>query len=267
MFGPEITDDEFENFRKLIYQLAGIHMAPTKKALVCGRLAKRLRYYCFESYGEYLDLITGGQHAEELQIALDLLTTNETSFFRESKQFDFLREHILPAHPRGQTIHVWSAACSSGEEPYSIAMVLAHCLGGAPWEVLGSDISLKVLERARSGHYDIQQAKNIPKNYLANYCLKGVGVQDGTFLIDPRLRRRVEFKQINLMAELPQRREFDVIFLRNVLMYFDVPTKQRVIAHISPLLKRGGYFFIGQTESLRGLVDFAPVKSSIYRKG
>lgn len=262
-----ITDQEFQEIKDWIYRTAGINLSNQKKALVMGRLAPRLRHYQSSGYGEYFRLLQGGVHPAELQIAIDLLTTNETHFFREPKHFDFLREKILPGHPAGRMLRVWSAASSSGEEPYSIAMTLAAALGKTPWEILGSDLSSRVLERARTGHYSMERAKTIPRPHLLGYCLKGVGSQEGTFLIEPRLRERVQFRQINLVDALPQIGEFEVIFLRNVLIYFDVPTKREVVAHILRHLRPGGYLFVGHSESLNGVIDgLATLVPSVYRK-
>ncbi|MFZ2300669.1 MAG: protein-glutamate O-methyltransferase CheR, partial [Gallionella sp.] len=178
-----INDQEFSQFQKLIYQLAGISLSPTKKALVSGRLAKRLIQHRLDSYGAYFKLLTAGHNAGELQMAVDLLTTNETYFFREPKHFDFLRTHILAKHKPGNSFRVWSAACSSGEEPYSIAMVLADHLGDGPWEVVASDICTRVLDKARTGHYLMDRIDGISREHLSRYCLKGVSTQENTLLV------------------------------------------------------------------------------------
>ena len=154
-----------------------------------------------------------------------------------------------------------------GEEPYTIAMTLAESLGDSPWEVVASDLSSRVLARAQTGHYAMARAKTIPRNLLSKYCLKGIGAQDGTFLVDPKLRGRVHFRQLNLIGALPQLREFDVIFLRNVLIYFDSTTKRDVVARLLPHLARGGHIIVGHSESLNGVTDaLAGVQPSIYRK-
>jgi chemotaxis receptor (MCP) glutamine deamidase CheD len=153
-----ITDREFSQFQRFIYDAAGIFMANGKQALVSGRLAKRLAHYQLDSYGDYLRLLESRSQPAELQVAVDLLTTNETYFFREPKHFALLRDLALDARDKSKTLRVWSAASSSGEEPYSIAMVLADVLGDAAWEVLGTDISTRVLERARTGHYPMERA-------------------------------------------------------------------------------------------------------------
>lgn len=262
-----LSDQEFLQFKNLIYTVAGISMTPAKKALISGRLAKRLKHFQLQSYGEYFKLISQNTQAAELQMALDLLTTNETYFFREPKHFDFLRTQVLPKAKPGQTFRLWSAASSSGEEPFTLAMTLADGLPTTPWEIVASDISSRVLEKARSGHYALERAHNIPKHLLSKYCLKGTGTQEGTFLIERNLRSRVQFMQVNLNSALPKLGEFDAIFLRNVMIYFDMETKREVVARMLPLLKSGGYFIVSHSESLNGITESLKIISpSIYRK-
>ena len=262
-----ITDREFSQFQRFIYDAAGIFMANGKQALVSGRLAKRLAHYQLGSYGDYLRLLESHDQAAELQVAVDLLTTNETYFFREPKHFALLRELALEAKSKGKAMRIWSAASSSGEEPYSIAMVLADVLGEAAWEVLGTDISTRVLERARSGHYPMERATQMPPAYLKRFCLKGQGSEAGTLLIERSLRQRVVFQHLNLVQPLPKVGTFDLIFLRNVMIYFDLETKRRVVARLLAQLRPGGYFFIGHSETLNDISDAVlPVAPSIYRK-
>lgn len=262
-----INDNEFKQFQDLIYKTAGISLSTAKKPLVSGRLAKRLRDRGLASYGDYFKLLTSGQYPEEFQMAVDLLTTNETYFFRESKHFDFMRQQILANHRRGKPFRAWSAASSSGQEAYTIAMVLADSLGDHPWEVVASDISSRVLERARTGNYPLEQARHIPKNYLNKYCLKGTGSKEGTFLIERSLRSRVNFMQVNLNTSLPKLGEFDLIFLRNVMIYFDEETKRQVVRRIMGQLKSDGHLLIGHSESLNGIVDdLKQLMPSVYRK-
>jgi chemotaxis protein methyltransferase CheR len=264
---PALNDNEFQQFRSWLHLTAGINLTPSKKALVAGRLSRRLKHHRLSSYGDYFRLISQKTEAAELQMALDLLTTNETHFFREPRHFEFMRLQVLPLVPKTRTYRVWCAASSSGEEPYSIAMTLADGLGDTPWEVLASDISTSVLEKARSGHYAMARAEDIPKPLLSRHCLKGVGTQQGTFLIEPELRSRVQFMQINLNAALPRLGEFDMIFLRNVMIYFDIDTKRQVVARMLPLLKPGGYFIVSHSESLNGITEgLKVVTPSIYRK-
>jgi chemotaxis protein methyltransferase CheR len=262
-----LTNQEFDFLRKLLYDAAGINLTPDKKALVIGRLTRRIEGLGLASYGEYFRRISGLGDPAERQWALDALTTNETYFFREPQHFAYLSETILPHVPAGEAFRVWSAASSSGEEAYSIAMVLSERLGQRPWEIIGSDLSTKVLDKAMRGQYPMERAEKIPQPYLRAFCLKGVGEQEGTFIIAPELRKRVSFQQANLMEPLPKVGLFDVIFLRNVLIYFDVPTKRRVLNNLLPFIKPGGHFFSGHSESLTGLVEgLETIKPAIYRK-
>ncbi len=267
MSSVTITDQEFLQFQRFIYDAAGIHLSPAKKALVGGRLSRRLQQCGVKSYGEYFKLLISGEAQAEVQTAVDLLTTNETYFFREQKHFEFLRKVILTGRSGPPPFRVWSAASSSGEEAYSIAMVLEDCLTGQPWEVVGSDISQRVLQRARAGHYPMERATHIPQSYLQRFCLKGTGAQQGTLLVDRSLRSRVQFTQVNLNADLPDLGLFDMIFLRNVMIYFNNDTKREVVARVLGQLKPGGYFCIGHSESLNEITNAVrPVAPSIFRK-
>ncbi len=262
-----ITDQEFTQFQHFIFEAAGITLSSSKKALVSGRLAKRLQYCQLNSYSAYFKLLTSGHAADEVQTAVDLLTTNETYFFREPTHFEFLREQALAASSRSQPFRVWSAASSTGEEAYSIAMVLADCLISTPWEIVGSDISSRVLQGACSGHYALQRTRNIPPAYLQRFCLKGIGPQQDTLLIERSLRSKVRFIQVNLNTTLPDLGLFDMIFLRNVMIYFNGETKRQVVARVLSLLKPGGHFCIGHSESLNDITNAVQSLSpSIYRK-
>lgn len=262
-----LNDQEFKQFQSMIYDIAGISMSPAKKPLVSGRLAKRVKHHNLGSYGDYFKLLMNNGSSGELQTAIDLLTTNETYFFREPKHFDFMRNKVLPEHKPGKMFRLWSAASSSGEEPYSLAMLLADVLGASPWEIVGSDISTRVLDRARSGLYPMERSEDIPQSYLKRFCLKGVGSQDGYFLVDGELRNRVRFEYVNLNETLPKMGEFDVIFLRNVMIYFDMETKRQVVARMLSLLAPGGHLVIGHSESLNGICDgLKVVLPSVYRK-
>jgi chemotaxis protein methyltransferase CheR len=263
-----ISTAEFARFRKLIHEIAGISLSDAKQVLLVGRLSKRLKHHGFHTFSEYYRYVTHGDDPDERQLMVDLLTTNETYFFREDKHFDFLRRTVLPAHPPGRPFDVWCAASSTGEEIYTTAMVLADHFGvDGPWSVFGSDISLSVLHTAESGHYPMEKTRGLPPEYLHKYCLKGVRSQEGTFLIDRRLRSHTRFAQINLNANLPEIGSFDVIFLRNVMIYFDQPTKQKVVAHLARKLRHGGHFVIGHSETLNGINDeLRPIQPTIYQK-
>lgn len=263
-----ISDTEFAHFQRFIFDAAGITLSDAKKALVAGRLSRRLTHHHLESFGEYFRLLSAPHQRAEVQIAVDLLTTNETYFFRESKHFDFLRQQALAARNRSQMFRVWSAASSSGEEAYSIAMVLADCLEATtPWEVMGSDISTRVLAGAQRAHYSMERARHIPQSYLQRFCLKGHDEHEGSLLVNRQLRSRVNFRQVNLNAALPELGLFDIIFLRNVMIYFSEETKRQVVARVVSLLKPGGYFCIGHSESLSDISQaVTAVAPSIYQK-
>ncbi len=267
MHTVELSDRDFANFQRFIHAAAGITLSPGKKALVSGRLARRLHPCRVTSYAQYHDLLVGGTAPAEVQIAVDLLTTNETYFFREPKHFDLLRQLALAARAQRQPFRVWSAASSSGEEAYSIAMVLADCLGDAGWEVLGSDISLSVLKKARTGHYPMERGRHISPSYLKRFCLKGIAAEQGTLLVGRATRSRVQFIQVNLNAQLPQLGLFDVIFLRNVMIYFNGDTKRGVVERVLAQLKTGGHFCIGHAETLNDISDrVQQLAPSIYVK-
>lgn len=262
-----LTQAEFERIRALALRLAGINLSQSKKALIVGRWSRRLHHYGLGSFREYLDLLSRSEARDELQTALNLLTTNETHYFRERQHFDFLRDKVLPKIRPGSKFRVWSAACSTGEEPYSIAMLLAAELGNAAWEVLGSDISTSVLATARAGLYPMDRARTIPREYLHRYCLKGTGPQAGMFLVDRAVRERVQFRYINLNETLPDVGAFDVIFLRNVMIYFSAETKAQVVARLLPALKPDGHFLVGHCETLNGVTDRLSMSSaSIYAR-
>jgi chemotaxis protein methyltransferase CheR len=258
---------EFARFQRFIFEAAGITMSDQKMPLVSGRLMKRVVATGCASYGEYYDLVCGGRAPAETQMAVDLLTTNETHFFREPKHFEQLRQYISEHQKPGVPFRAWSAASSTGEEPYTIAMTLADSLSDtSPWEVIGSDISSRVLDAARAGHYSMERAHEIPPELLRRYCLKGVGNQAGTLLINRRLRERVSFLQINLAQPLPKMGPFDVIFLRNVMIYFDADMKRQVVSRLADRLKPQGWLFIGHSESLHGINDrLESVAPTVYR--
>ena len=262
-----ITDAELAQFQGFIFAKAGITMASSKRALVEGRLGKRVKLHQLDSFGDYFRLLASGDEPDEVQMAVDLLTTNETYFFREIKHFDFLREKALAARNRSQPFRVWSAASSSGEEAYSIAMVLADCLESTPWEVLGTDISTHVLQGATRALYTMERARHIPPAYMQRFCLKGTGEHEGRLLIDRSLRSRVLFRQVNLNAPLPHLGQFDLVFLRNVMIYFSDETKREVVSRVVSTIKPEGHFFIGHSETLNNISQaVAPVAPSIYRR-
>lgn len=265
--GPiALSDLTFSQFQRFLFEATGITLSDSKKALVSGRLVRRLQACGMSSYADYLRLLREGRQPGEVQLAIDLLTTNETYFFREPRHFEVLRELALQ-HRGALPFRAWSAACSSGEEPYTMAMVLSDALGESPFEVVGTDISHRMLERARAGHYSSYRTRHIPPMYLRRFCLKGHSEQEGTVLISRALRSRVRFQPINLNTALPHLGTFDAIFLRNVMIYFSEDTKRTVIARVLKLLKPGGQLFVGHSESLLGLSnDLIHMGPAQYKK-
>lgn len=242
-------------------------MSEIKKALIAGRLMKRLRHYNLNSYRDYLEIIESPNEDAERQVMIDLLTTNETYFFREPKHFDYLRDVYLPQYDSRELFRVWSAACSSGEEVYTIAIILAEHFGvHGNWEILGSDISTRILEDAQNCLYDMEDSSGIPQEFLKKYCLKGVRSQEGKFTFQREIRERTSFEQINLNENLPDVGLFDIIFLRNVMIYFDKETKKGIIENLVRKLKPSGLLIVGHAESLHGLTESVKtVAPTIYK--
>ena len=264
-----LHDKEFEQISRWVYDIAGIRLTDSKKALVSSRLNSRLRELHLSSFQQYIDVITNTKDPQatvERQKAINLLTTNETFFFREEAHFDFIREVILPLK-QGRKIRCWSAASSTGEEAYSLAMTLAQYHQG-PWEIVGTDINADVIANARRGVYPMIRADHITKALLYQYCLKGTGSKAGTFRLNKSIRQHVMFQQANLQQLPDSLGSFDVVFLRNVMIYFDMPSKQQVISNVLQHMKPGAYLLIGHAESLNGINSkLNLIRPSIYIAG
>ena len=262
---PTISDAEFTQFQTLLRSITGIHLSEFKKTLLVARLSGRLRARKVRTFAEYYKLLRQPGESEELQFCINHLTTNETFFFREPEHFQILKQFIAGLRPLPSPFRVWSAASSSGEEAYSLAMVLADVLGGARWEVLGTDISTRVLERARAGLYPLERNGGIPQDYLHRFCLKGVGEHEGNLLIGKQLRERVQFAQVNLNDPLPDVGWFDVIFLRNILIYFQNDQKRKVVESVVQRLRPHGLLVVGHSENLMGITDrVRQVRPTVY---
>jgi chemotaxis protein methyltransferase CheR len=266
--GLLITDEEFGRFRRLVLESTGISLSDQKKALIVGRLGARLRTRGTPTFTAYYRLLQDPREGDELQAAIDLITTNETSFFREPDHFTLLKDHVRSLRPVPVPFRVWSAAASSGEEAYSLAMVLSDTLGASAWEVVGTDISTRVLARAGKGVYPLERAATIPTDYLHRFCLKGRDRHEGLFRVDGRLKERVTFVQANLCRPMPPLGPFDVAFLRNVLIYFDAPQKRRTVEAVAAQLKPGGLLVVGHSESLSGFSEgLVCLRPTVYRVG
>ncbi|WP_248797992.1 CheR family methyltransferase [Pseudomonas sp. MWU13-2105] len=245
---PPLNDSEFRCLQKFMADASGIVLAPNKRPLVAGRLMTRLRHYRLDSYADYLHLLDQQMNLKERRLVVDLLTTQETYFFREHPHFDYLGEWLAG---RKGPLKLWSAACSSGEEPYSLAMVAQEHMCSGDWSVLASDLSLRMLQKARDASYDMAQAKYFPQGWLHRHCLSGE--MNGRFRVQAALRERVSLREINLVQPLPDDLGlFDVIFLRNVLIYFNNDEKRRTVQRLVNQLRPGGLLFIGHAESIHG---------------
>ncbi|QYK03555.1 CheR family methyltransferase [Shewanella zhangzhouensis] len=264
--GIVLTDKEFILFSSWMYNIAGIRLASNKRALVASRLSSRLRELKLISFGQYFDIISSTNTpaaVDERQRAIDLLTTNETFFFREPAHFEFIKDFVLP-RKRGQTLRCWSAASSTGEEAYTLAMILARFHNG-DWKITGTDICSRVISHAQQGVYSLMRSEHIPIEYLHDYCLRGIGSKSNSLKIKSELRKKVTFHKENLLNVQSRLGMFDVILLRNVLIYFDLKSKQQVIRNIIRQMKSDSLLIVGHAESLNGVTNnLQLVRPSIY---
>lgn len=266
---PVLTDEEFERFRLLVYEETGIHLRPSKRDLLVARLFQRLRQLGLESFTHYYNFLRADRSGRERMLFINRITTNKTSFFREPQHFEFLRREVIGA-ARHRRLRLWSAACSSGEEPYSIAITAREEETETdPWDVriLASDIDTEVLEQAQAGVYVCEALADVPEYRQRLHFLKGYGDCEGLVQVRPEVRRMVEFRRINLIApDWPLPGPLDVIFCRNVLIYFDAPTQRRIVARLVRALKPEGYLFVGHSESLHSMRDLVVCAGqAVYR--
>ncbi|MBI5558903.1 MAG: protein-glutamate O-methyltransferase CheR [Deltaproteobacteria bacterium] len=269
-----LTDDDFKKFSALIFAKTGIHLKPEKKELLNARLGKRLRACQLDSFSEYYDRVVHDSSGNELVQLINCVSTNFTSFFREKGHFDFLSSSVFPQFGKkgGSTApcKIWSAACSSGEEPYTLAMVTALYMArnqSFRASILATDISTKVLAIAEKGIYSMDKIEQIPAELLRNYFQKGVGNCSGYVKVKDELRRLVTFRHINLMDAFPWKEEMDVIFCRNVMIYFTRETQAELAEKFYHCLAPGGYLFIGHSESLTSIGHrFQQAATTVYKK-
>jgi chemotaxis protein methyltransferase CheR len=274
-FKAELSDKDFQIFSKYIYSEYGIKMPPIKKIMLQGRLLKRIRELKMNSYTEYKDYFFSKEGQEkELLHFLNVVTTNKTDFFREPIHFAYLNDEVLPEFMlknSHQPIKVWSAGCSSGEEPYTISIVLNEFARTYPafrFEITGSDISTQMLEKASKGIYQASKIDMVPLEIKKRYFLKSKDILNKTVRVHPLLQQHIHLSYLNLMDNYYGMNDnYDVIFCRNVLIYFDRATQEKVITRLCSHLKPGGYFFIGHSESLSGMdVPLRHIKPTIFRK-
>ena len=244
------TEQDFERIRKLIYERAGIALTPVKRDMVYSRLARRLRQTGIRSFSEYLALLEQGVPTE-LEAFTNSLTTNLTAFFREEHHFPALQTFLRPRLQQG-SINIWCSASSTGEEAYSIAMSVAELCGSIPSNVkiLASDLDTHVLDKARQGLYALERLDKVPEPLARKYFIRGGSVPEGYAQVRPELQAMLVFRQINLLdSSWPMRGPFDVIFCRNVMIYFDKPTQHKILAKFVPLMLPDGLLFAGHSES------------------
>lgn len=261
-----LSPEAFSTIQEWLYQTAGILINAQKGSMVVSRLWRRVEALGLEDFDAYLAYVFGASGAAEKAEMLDRLTTNETYFFREPAHFARLKNQIIPSL-KGRSIKVWCAAASTGEEPYSLAMMLDDQVGGEGWQLVASDICGRALQQANSGLYRLDRLDLLPVDYLKRYCRRGTGDYQGMMMIDRNLRSRVRFEQHNLLNPWPEAGGFDVIFLRNVLIYFDQSTRQRVIDNLCKALRPGGWLITGHCESLAGIgMPLQQLAPSVYRE-
>jgi chemotaxis protein methyltransferase CheR len=246
---------EFEQIRSMIYKFCGVDLTG-KQVLVGTRLGKRVRDLGFPSFGKYCEHLKNDPSGHIFATTVDLLTTNHTSFFREQKHFDLLRNVIVPELPQKSSLSIWSAACSTGEEPYTIAFSLMEALGEAAWSrvsILATDISSRVLAHAQRGLYPIVNVQGLPPGVLRSCLLKGTGQYADQCMVRREIRSLIDFRRFNLLDDCSKFGPFQVIFCRNVMIYFDQKTQQQVVNNLASRLAPGGYLLIGHSESLNGV--------------
>lgn len=269
---PVLSPRDFSRIRSLVYERAGIDLREGKQTLVSARLGKQLRESGCRSYADFLASVESDKTGEALTALIDALTTNYTFFFREPGHFHFLRNHVLrellaPKAPPRSRLEIWCAAAATGEEPYTLAMVLLESCGSMPARVLATDISTRALAAARRGVYPADRFESVPQALLHKYWLRGEKDSAGFYKVRPQLSQQVEFAQLNLIEPFTHNVAFPVIFCRNVMIYFDKVTQQRVVDRMCQFLEPGGYLFLGHSESLSGVktaLEYAG--PAVYRK-
>jgi len=271
----ELTDSEFERISRFVYDRCGINLNEGKRELVRARLGKRIRKGQFKSFQDYYQYVIDDDTGREIIHLLDSISTNYTFFFREQKHFDYLRFEFLPElmdrkQGKDHSIRIWSAGCSSGEEPYSIVISIMEMMGShCPWEasVLGTDLSTRMLGVAESGVFHRDKTQSLPQAVVAKYFLRGDHQWQDYVKIKDEVKKKVRLERLNLIEPFYFKKPFDCIFCRNVMIYFDKKTQSDLVRRLYECLAPGGTLLIGHSESLTGIVHpFTYVRPAIYRK-
>jgi chemotaxis protein methyltransferase CheR len=265
----QLSENHFKKISDLVYRSSGITLKTGKESLVRARLMKRLRAKGIASVKDYLDYIDSDQGHPELAFLIDVMTTNKTSFFREAEHFNYLRDHVLP-ELRGNRLRFWSAACSSGEEPFTLAIWLREHMPDIDTKdllILATDISRRMLERARQAVYPANTVQSLPSPQFKKYFISLNGQHPGSYQVVDDVRKMVRLAWLNLLEKWPMKGPFNVIFCRNVMIYFDRPTQQKLINRFWDLLEPGGYLFVGHSEGLSAIKHkFRYMRPATYRK-
>lgn len=268
--GPTLSQKDFDKFRKLAYDYCGLAIDQGKEVLVASRLTKIMRTLGIKSFSEYYDYVLKDSSSDALVTMIDSLTTNYTNFFREPKHFDFLANVLFPALKNRSEFTIWSAACSSGEEPYSLAFAAQEFFpGGRPAvNILATDISTKVLARAQDGTYNEKALQQVPMDILRKYMQRGMGPAAGSYRVKQNIRATISFRRMNLTKQFEGFvGNYPLILCRNAMIYFDLPTQQSLIDRFTERLEPGGYLFVGHAESLNNMKHkLEYVQPAIYRK-
>ncbi len=261
---------EFDQIRELAYQYCGLNIHAGKEELVAARLGKVMRQLDIPTFAQYYQYVTGDKSGQALVVMIDALTTNHTSFFREPQHFEFLSSVILPALANRPRVDIWSAACSTGEEPYSLAMAtLEHYEKSHTPEIhiMATDISTRAIAAGETGVYPVERIQGMDRAMMKKYLLRGSGTSDGLCRIKPHVRNLVKFQRTNLMEPFQNIGMFPLILCRNIMIYFDAQTQEQLVRRLCQQLEPGGYLFIGHSESLNGIShSLKYVKPAIYRK-
>ena len=264
--GPALKTRDFDQIRQLAHGTFGLDLKPGKEELVSARLRRLLRKGGFQSFQDYYKHVLGDRTGTALAAMIDALATNHTAFLREPDHFTFLREHVLPGLSGRDTVEIWSAACSTGEEVWTLAMVLNEALPSRRISIAATDISNKALHTAQTAEYAADRCQEIPTAWLSRYFVPGNG-PGKTYGVAPRVRTQASFRRINLIEPFSWGRLFPVIFCRNVMIYFDRPTQDQVVERLTASLEPGGYLFVGHAESLtRTTHSLEYVRPAVYRK-
>jgi chemotaxis protein methyltransferase CheR len=272
IFAAQLTDADFAKLSKFIYSQYGIKMPPEKKIMLQSRLQKRLRALTIYSFKEYIEYVFGSNNNEEIIHMMDVVSTNKTDFYREPAHFDFLRTNLLPKlYDNRKSLKIWSAGCSSGPEVYTLAIEFsefANTHQGFDFSILGTDISTLMLKKAFAAIYPEEMVEIIPLELKKKYLLKSKDRTKKLVRINENLRRKVKFQRLNFMDEqYGISEQFDIIFCRNVLIYFDRETQEKVINKLCNHLKMDGYFFLGHSESITNInVPLKQVKPTVYNR-